>query len=252
MHAVHDKVIGFIADPTSAEFEHLALEVFVHQFECIPAYRSVCERRRATPASIQSWVQIPPVPALAFKQVDLSCAPPQRGFLSSGTSQGMEQRSRHAMPDLRLYRAAATAGLKEFLFPDLPRMRILSLIPDSREWPDSSLAQMVDWAVESFGDSGSEVFAGHEHLDFSRFAAALNDSERDGVPVCIMTTTAALIRFFDDCRDHDRAFRLPHSSRLMDTGGARGRRVSCRATEFCKRSGIRWQSPATSSSTNTE
>jgi len=182
----------------------------------------VCEQRGATPTAVTDWRAIPPVPTLAFKHVELQCAPPQRTFLTTGTTQGPEQRGRHAMPDLRLYHAAALAGLQTFLFPDVDTLPILSLIPAAYERPESSLAQMVEWAIERFGGTDSATFAAADRLDFDRFAAALRQSERDGRPVCIMTTTAALIRFLDRCRDAGWAFRLPHSSRLMDTGGSKG------------------------------
>jgi hypothetical protein len=126
------------------------------------------------------------------------------------------------MPDLRLYHAAAVAGLQDFLFPDVDTLPILSLIPSTAAWPESSLAQMVAWAIERFGAAGSATFATADRFDFEAFAAALRHSEGDGRPVCIMTTTAALVRFFDHCRDTGWAFRLPHASRLMDTGGAKG------------------------------
>ncbi len=214
--------MAFIGDPASADFGTLALEVFAHQFESIPAYRRVCERRGATPATITQWQAIPPVPTLAFKHVALHCGPPQRTFLTTGTTQGPEERGRHAMPDLRLYHVAALGGLKAFLFPDVSDLRILSLIPSAAERPESSLAQMVDWAIDRFGSGGSAPFATADRLDWTGFSEALRQSERDGGPVCIMTTTAALIRFFDHCRDAGWAFRLPHSSRLMDTGGTKG------------------------------
>jgi hypothetical protein len=182
----------------------------------------VCEQRGATPAAVADWRAIPPIPTLAFKHVDLRCEAPQRTFLTTGTTQGPQQRGRHTMPDLRLYRAAALAGLQTFLLPDIDTLPILSLIPATRERPESSLAQMVEWAVERFGAAGSATFAAADRLDFDRFAAALRQSERDGRPVCIMTTTGALIRFVDRCRDASWVFRLPHSSRLMDTGGPKG------------------------------
>jgi len=214
-------VLAFIRDASSADFEGLALDVFAHQFDCIPAYRRVCEQRDRTPATVADWRAIPAVPTLAFKHVALHCGPPQRTFLTTGTTHGTEQRGRHAMPDLRLYHAAALGALKAFLFPDVSDLRILSLIPPATARPESSLAQMVDWAIERFGSAGSTVFATANSLDFSGFAEALRQSERDGGPICIMTTTGALIRFFDRCRDAGWAFRLPHSSRLMDTGGTK-------------------------------
>jgi hypothetical protein len=182
----------------------------------------VCERHGKTPASVSDWRDIPPVPTLAFKEVELCCAPPERIFLTTGTTAGVEGRGRHALPDLRLYRAAAVAGMKQFLFPDVADIRILSLIPSGTERPESSLAQMVSWAVEHFGAPESACFAHTGHLDLDAFAQALRQSEREGTPVCIMTTTGALIRFFDHCGAHGWTFRLPHSGRLMDTGGSKG------------------------------
>jgi hypothetical protein len=221
-HAVHEHVLDFIRGSTTARFEELALEVFRHQFEMIPAYRRVCEARRRTPETVTDWRLIPPVPALAFKQFELRCAPAERTFLTTGTSQGAAQRGRHGMPDLRLYRAASMAGMKEFMFPDIERMRILSLIAPAAERPESSLAQMVDWAIETYGSSGSATFAAATALEFESFAAALRQAEVSGEPLCILATTGALIRFFDACRDRHWAFRLAHSSRLMDTGGNKG------------------------------
>lgn len=228
MHAVHDQVLEFITHPSADRFEALALDVFAHQFECIEAYRRVCQARRRTPATVLHWRDIPAVPALAFKRLELSCDPPQRTFLTTGTTQGAQGRGRHNLPDLRLYRASSMAAMRTFVFPDIDRMRLLSLIAPVAERPESSLAQMVAWAFEAYGTDGCAGFAASNILDFDRFAAALRESERSGTPVCILTTTGALIRFFDHCRDQGWAFRLPHSSRLMDTGGDKGaaRRLS--------------------------
>jgi hypothetical protein len=173
---------------------------------------------------VRDWRDIPPVPTLAFKNLDLCCGPAERVFVTSGTTQGAERRGRHTLPDLRLYHAAAVAGLREFLFPDVDAMRVLSLVPSPTERPDSSLAQMVAWAIEAFGAPGSAIFAAADRFDFAALADALRQSERDGGPVCIMTTTGALIRFFDHCREQRWSFRLPHGSRVMDTGGAKGAR----------------------------
>ena len=222
-HPIHDKVLRFISDPASATFETLALEIFAHQFECVRAYRNVCERRGATPATVREWRDIPPVPALAFKHVDLGCAEARRVFFTTGTTAGAERRGRHGIPDLRLYHAAAIAGMKEFLFPDVETIRILSLVAASAECPESSLAQMITSAMERFGRvPGSDVFVRGGQLDGAGFIAALRQSERDGVPVCIMTTTGALVRFFEYCRAQGVVFRLPHGSRVMDTGGSKG------------------------------
>lgn len=221
-HPVHDRVLTFIEGSSTDTFERLALDVFRHQFEAISAYRRVCEARRRTPAEVLDWRDIPPVPTLAFKQVDLACAPPERTFLTTGTTQGAAQRGRHAIPDVRLYRAASMAAFKRFVLPDVDRMRILSLIIPAGERPESSLAQMAAWALDAYGTADNVELAAGSVLDFDRFATALRAAERSGEPVCILTTTGALIRFFDRCRDEGWSFRLSHGSRLMDTGGDKG------------------------------
>jgi hypothetical protein len=131
------------------------------------------------------------------------------------------------LPDLRLYRASALAGLHRFLFPDVARMRVVSLIAPGTELPDSSLSQMVDWAMDHFAVDGTYV-AQADGLDVDRLVAALDASARTGEPLAILTTSGALIRALDALRALDRAFRLPHGSRLMDTGGDKGapRRLS--------------------------
>ena len=181
----------------------------------------MCERRGQTPVTVRDWRDIPPVPAVAFKHMELRCGPAERTFVSSGTTQGLEQRSRHALPDLRLYQAAALSGLKEFLFTDVPVMPILSLVPSAADSPDSSLSQMVSWAIETYGAAGSAVFAADDRFDFAGFEDALRGSAE---PVCITTTTGALMRCLERCRDDGWSVRLPHGSRLMDTGGAKGAR----------------------------
>lgn len=222
MHTIHDRVLDFIDDPRRDTFENLALLVFEHQFETVEPYRRFCIGRERTPANVGDWRDIPAVPIQAFKAVDLCCAPPERQFLSSGTTSGPANRSRHSIPDLRLYRRSAVAGLASYLFPDVERMILLSLIPSADQQPDSSLAQMVGWAMDAFGDSESAYVADRSQPRFEALVEGLRSVERSGRPCCLMTTTGALIRFFDFLREAGLVFRLPHGSRLMDTGGLKG------------------------------
>lgn len=221
MEPLYDRVLAFIADPAADCFEDLALAIFAHQFTHCAAYRDFATRRGATPATVGDWRAVPAVPIVAFKHADLTCGPPQRLFRSSGTTQGIETRSRHLLPDLRLYRAAALSGLRRFLFPDVERMRIVSLIAPSDELPESSLAQMVAWALAAFTDEGTYA-ARADGIDLDRCLATLTASERDGRPLAILTTSGALIRVLDAMRERGRCVRLPHGSRLMDTGGDKG------------------------------
>lgn len=222
MHPVHERVLEVIERGESDAFEACALEVFRHQYETIEPYRAWCEEQGIRPEAVRRWQEIPPVPAVALKYREFACAPPQRVFLSSGTTQGGERRSRHAVPDLRLYHASAVGGLERFLFPDVDRMPVFSLIPSASVWPQSSLAQMVTWAVERFGTAESRFFATDGRFEFEPLCEALQDATRRGERVCLMTTTAALVRFLDFCQERQWRIRLPHGSRVMDTGGDKG------------------------------
>ena len=219
---VYEEVLAFIEGSAGGRFEDLALAIFRHQVERCAPYRAYCESRGLDAATVTSWQAIPPVPIQAFKEATLSCGPAERVFLSTGTTQGGEKRSRHAMPDLRLYRASALASTRSLFLPDVERIRLVSLIAPSSRRPESSLAQMVAWAAEAFADGAMVEAAPAGEPDFDVFTDCLRRSERDGTPLAILTTTAALIGFFDHVRMHSLAFRLPHGSRLMDTGGGKG------------------------------
>ncbi|HVN84895.1 MAG TPA: long-chain fatty acid--CoA ligase [Candidatus Binatia bacterium] len=220
MHPIHDTVLRYIR-AGAGSFDDLAIEVFTHQFERITLYRRYCERRGRTPASVRSWRDIPPVPVLAFKDDELCCAQPERVFLTTGTTHGSERRGRHAVPDLRLYHASACTGLRRFVFPDVDRMPILSLIASSTDAPDSSLSQMITWAIATMGTADSSHAVSPGGIDFDRCVAMLQASEQTGAPLCLMTTTAALLHLLDYCSAHRRQFRLPHGARLVDTGGSK-------------------------------
>src|SRR4029453_10697571 len=163
--ALYDRVLAFIDDAGADRFETLALDVFAHQFAHCTPYREYCLRRHQTPDTVADWRAIPPVPIVAFKRADLSCGPAVRTFFSSGTTEGVANRSRHLIPDLRLYQHAARAGLRQFLFPDVARMRLISLIHRVDELPQSSLAQMVAWAMAEFGEADSRYAVTADGID---------------------------------------------------------------------------------------
>lgn len=228
MVAIYDKVLAYIRDPAVADFGDLALEVFRHQAEFSEPYRVYLAARRIAVGDVGSWREIPPVPIQAFKEADLCCGVGERVFRSTGTTSGVDRRSRHVIPDLRLYRCSAVSGLRRFLFPDLDKIDLVSLIPSVEAAPESSLAQMVAWAGEEFGRDGMVYCVEEGAPRFDRFVESLQRSEQGGQPLAILTTTGALIHFLDYAREQSLAFRLPHASRIMDTGGDKGapRRLS--------------------------
>lgn len=206
-------------------FDALALEVFAYQYAHNSPYRNFCTRRRATPARIGHWRQIPAVPTSAFKVADLTCRSGQPGtlFLTSGTTQGRNRRGRHLVADLALSQLAIMSNAQTHLFPDRPlsdgrRLLILSLTPPPSERPHSSLIHMIDLLMREWGTAESRYLGASGGLDGEALRQLLL-TVAEGEPVALFGTTAAFAQWFEEC--HARGWRvtLPPGSRLMDTGG---------------------------------
>jgi hypothetical protein len=220
---VATQVLDFIHYPEDKDFNTTALTVFAYQFRANLPYQRFCRARKKTPDTVTRWQDIPAVPTVAFKELDLSCGPPERVFLTSGTSRGPEKRGRHLVPDLRLYHASALSHFTSCLLPDNRRLHMLALIPAPTTLPTSSLAQMTEWVITEYGADGSMFYVDATGLQLDAFADAVAQAEREGVAVCILAITSALVAFFDWCTAQGRSFALPGGSRIMDTGGNKGK-----------------------------
>jgi len=200
---LQQRIVAFIGGARD-DFDALALEVFAFQFERNAAYRAFCERKDRTPDRVAHWTEIPAVPASAFKQLPLTCFPPDDAvteFRTSGTTQPCS--GRHLFKTLDLYDAAITPNFNAHLFPDGAKMPLLSLVPDD---PHSSLAYMI----RKLG---------------ARCVERLETVEQ---PVCLLGTAFGFLKLFDD----GISLRLPPGSRAMETGGFKGRTREIAKTEL--------------------
>jgi hypothetical protein len=218
---------GAHAPLPDAEFDALARAVFAHQYACNAPYRAYCDRRGATPETVATWLDVPAVPTDAFKAAALVCGDPaacEAVFRTSGTTQGTERRGTHYVPDLSLYDAALRAGFTAHLLPDRARPLVLSLVPSPADLPDSSLSHMVGEVVRDYGAEGSGFFVSPDGgIAHERLGDALRAAEREGTPVCIPGTAFAFVHWLDALAESGERFHLPDGSRVMDTGGFKGR-----------------------------
>lgn len=206
-------------------FDALARRVFAWQVAHNPVYRRFCRDRGRTPDAIGDWTGIPLVPTTAFKHVDLAVGPTEASFRTSGTSRGADARGRHGVRSLALYRAACLPNLAAHLVPEGGPVRIFSLIPDAASVPESSLARMVAFATEGFDDGGGGTFADADgRLDLHAFAAAAARAVDEDRTVLVMGTAFAFVHWIDAVAAGEvGAVRLPAGSRVMETGGFKGR-----------------------------
>lgn len=240
-YAVASGVLGtrvnrFIeSDGASEPFEELALDVFAWQFENVPFYRRLCERRGIDPGSISSWSRIPPMPADAFKlELIADGSPRPHVFTSSGTTHGGENTSRHALRDLETYKLSALSHFRKMVLPDTPGpLSVLLLGPSAETHATSSLGCMYSWCLESFADAHRcEAFDTDGQVDLAQATQWLRERAAAAAPVMILAVTSALSALFDELRRQeqsgaDGSIRLPADSRIVDTGGrkATGQRV---------------------------
>ncbi len=218
-----ERALHFIRDPSGDDFDSVALEVFAYQFAQNEPYRRLCRSRGLIPERVRTWEDIPAVPTAAFKEAVLSTAPAARVFATSGTTTGVDRRGRHHLPDLSLYEAAWEEPFRRHVLPDRGRMRILSLIPSEAALPDSSLSYMVERALERFGAAGSGRFFEPPTADLDGLLAALRDVVRAEEPVLLLGTAFAFAHVLDELVPRGERFSLPAGSRVMDTGGTKGR-----------------------------
>jgi Acyl-protein synthetase, LuxE len=224
---IHQTVISFIHRPDPSRFDSLALEVFRHQFDSVPAYRDYCRLQRRTPGNVASVDMIPMVSTAAFKYADLapagaSDAPGAVTFYTSGTTAGRDRRGRHVVECPEVYRASALAHLRRMMFPDGARMRMLAMHPTADRMPESSLSTMITWCIEEFGDGPTMCAADRRGVDLDAALGFLREAESAAAPVCILLTTAAVAAMYQRMRETSAVVRLARGSRMMDTGGPKG------------------------------
>lgn len=208
-----------------ASFNELALKLFAYQYENNAAYRRFCRARRAEPGRLTRWHQIPPVPLTAFKELTLACEPPETAaavFMTSGSTDPA-RRGRNYHPHLHLYDASLRAGFAHSFLPDRRDIRLIVLSPRPEQQPNSSLAYFFGRLMDFFGTADSEYAMAGDNLQVHQVAAALRQAETTGEPIALLGTSFAYVHLMDAFEQEELSFRLPSGSRLLDTGGFKGR-----------------------------
>ena len=238
---------GVGAPLQDAEFNRLALGVFEYQYARNRAYGAYCRARGKMPDSISHWHEIPALPTAAFKEADLTTIAPDAAgvlYLTSGTTVG-EKRGRHLLPDTTLYDASLEPNFQAHVLPDLEQIRVFVVGPSAKYFPNSSLGHMNSRVVERFGTPGSGVFwtdAGPQWIDLS---LALDEADQADEPVCLLGTAFGFVHLLDWLTEQERVFDLPPGSRIMDTGGYKGRSREVARGELYRLYGERFGIPLT-------
>lgn len=181
------------------------------------------QRKRIEPYARLDWSRsIPPaLPTDVFRFARVATHPATddvRRFETSGT--GAAEKGIHAFADLHLYDKAAYREAQRMLFPDQARMSLIMLAPHEREAPRSSLSYMLSRFEEWFGLSCLWAWRDGA-LDFDAIVLGLRTACAQGSPVALLGTSFAFVHAEDTFGST--RFALPKGSRLMQTGGFKGR-----------------------------
>ncbi|MDQ6766818.1 MAG: long-chain fatty acid--CoA ligase [Candidatus Eremiobacteraeota bacterium] len=227
------RIAAFInqVNPNDAEFRSLALELFAYQYDNNAPYQALCDQRGRSPKNVDRWQEVPAVTAASFGDARLACFPADRtafSFVSSGTSRGGLKPSVHELENATLYDASLLTHFRRWVLPDCRKIRMLLLSPAFEEAPRSSLAYMLSRLYTTYG-SGGGFFIRNGALDAQAMTAALRESRE---PVLVFGTAFAFVHFLDHCRRKELRFSLATGSRILETGGFKGKSRSVRRDEL--------------------
>ena len=212
-------------------FASLALDLFRLQYENVPIFRRLCDARGINPATVQRLVDIPCVPTTAFKEFDLTSLPPlerTRVFHSSGTTGHRPSRHFHGGDSLAIYEHSLLGPFRRHVLDGLREpVILLCLTPSPALAPHSSLVHMFETIGRQTGAGiaflGRIESDGGWGLDLPAAHAAFTAAVSRGQPVVVLGTAFSFVQLIDHPAPGETSLRLPAGSRVMETGGYKGR-----------------------------
>jgi len=133
---------------TGRVFDELAVALFRLQFAFVNPYQRFCELRNASTNTVANLNEIPAIPVLAFKEMEISSLEASERtavFHSSGTTTQIHSRHFHDAGSLAVYEASLLPWFQGHLLADSPGpLRMLFLTPPPLQAPNSSLVYMFE------------------------------------------------------------------------------------------------------------
>jgi hypothetical protein len=146
-------------------------------------------------------------------------------FRTSGTA--VEKRGELQLDTLALYEASLLPSFEAGVLPELVgtrgRMPILVLAPSPVEVPDSSLSHMFGVVLRERGSPESDYFVRRGRLEIASLALALDALLGQGAAVALCGTAFAFVHLLEAMERAGRRMVLPPGSRILETGGFKGR-----------------------------
>jgi Acyl-protein synthetase, LuxE len=227
--ALHARVQAFIRaslhKPLTEGFDEIALDLARFQAATVPAFARLVRARGIDLTAARTASAIPAVPTDVFKLTRVAAHPSALDtavFRTSGTTVG--DRGEHALRRTDTYELGALGWGARFLWPDGPTLGALILAPPASAQPDSSPGFMLDLFARHLAGPCSwhvEMHGTEARIDVDGLVCVTAEARAKGRATIVLATSFALVHLLDQAAGRD--LRLPAGSRVMQTGGFKGR-----------------------------
>jgi hypothetical protein len=233
--ALHTRARAFVTAfearaPMPESFDALACDLARFQAAHVDGFARLCRARGVDVGRALRAHDVPAVPTDAFKLTRVAAfaeAEATITFRTSGTTIGA--RGTHAMRTSATYDAGALAFGRWALARDFRAAPVVLVVgPSPDEAKDSSLTHMIALFVRMLGASvtaSDTYFLRGDELREDALRARILDLD-PMVPALVLGTSFAFVHLIDAARargPHHAALALPKGSRIMQTGGFKGR-----------------------------
>jgi len=233
---LHERVrafaLGSLRGAPPEPFDDLALTLARFQADHVPALGRLVRARGVDLASARDASVIPALPCDVFRLARIAAHAADEDtlvFRTSGTSQGRETRGEHPFRTTATYELVALLWGERMLWPDRRDLGVLVLAPPAREVSDSSLGFMLDRFAHALGGPAS-YHVRDGALDLDGLARAAAEARAAGRGVLVLGASFAFVHLIDGAGARDLS--LPPGSRIMQTGGFKGRSREVEPTEL--------------------
>jgi phenylacetate-coenzyme A ligase PaaK-like adenylate-forming protein len=198
---------------TTEDFERLALEVFLFQYENVPVYHQFCNFLNTNVSEVKTIEDIPFLPIQFFKshKVIAESLKEETIFTSSGTTGSLT--SKHYVADLKLYEKSFRKAF-EMKYSDPSDFAILALLPSYLERGGSSLIYMVEDLIKTSKNPNSGFYL----YEIDALIEKLAFLEKSKQKTILIGVSYALLDLIEK-----KKFQFKNTL-VMETGGMKGRR----------------------------
>lgn len=222
----HARVRAFarrvVAGDAGDDFDDIACDLARYQAITNPAMARRLRARGIASVALRSASDIPAIPTDAFRLTRVAAHAKERDarvFRTSGTTSGA--RGEHFLRTLATYRELAWSWGRVMLAP-ADRAIVIALMPSPDELSDSSLGYMC----ELFGEQLDPIHGTSWHvrsgvLDMAGLERSIASAHQSRLPVLLLGASFAFVHLIDGLAG--RTLALPKASRVMLTGGFKGK-----------------------------